>query len=200
MNDVVTNKNSNINDPSSFPSDSSLTPGFVGTFTMGATNVISTQFDLHRPAPALIALGISALFAILIVKKMPAGLGTKFIYFVLNMLFIFMTALGATTLGQSAVHESKKPVQSAIDFLIAPSVADVLCCRDGVVSSESTNETCQQSGNLIIENGDSVIGGPCSNPSIPQTQTSPTPPAEENNDNSSSNRSQGSSVFFRPWL
>lgn len=161
---------------------STLTPGFAGGFTMAVTNVVAQQFQMHNPLPAFVALGVSMLFALLIVAPMDGVWWRKSIFLVLNGLFIFTMALGANNLGARSQAVTAPQVRM-LDGLIAPAVGQETgwCCLNGRVDTASRAECEKWDGSYA--DSEAQARRACSRgPSARELQQNP---------------QQG---FFRPWL
>lgn len=80
---------------------SMVTPGIAGGITMLIANSVATQFEIPQK---YIALAISALFSILVIKnsKLPRVEGA--VYFILNSLLIFSVAVGTNSLGSATAN------------------------------------------------------------------------------------------------
>lgn len=89
-------KNIPINRDQFLVSESMLTPGICGALTMLMTNTLCNNIGAFNTLDGEIGLILSALFALLVTVGV-MQIWKKVVYYLMNTMFIFCTAFGATT-------------------------------------------------------------------------------------------------------
>jgi hypothetical protein len=86
---------------------SMLTPALVGSMVMMITNAVYVQFGLPK---GLVGLALSFTVGLLIVVKLMVPIWQRIIYYLLNSLFIFSVAAGASDFGGKAIEHGSAPL------------------------------------------------------------------------------------------
>jgi len=170
---------------------SMMTPGVAGALTMTVANTITMQFKLEEPWPAVVALGTSFLFGLLVLTAEAMPVWRKLAFYVVNSLIIFTVAVGSNTLGGTAYAASpeEKKIPAALGHLrVTDSIAIPAahaqpaeggwCCLNNKVNQASAQE-CGKWGGQFFPNEDEARRA-C------QANSTPSQKKEER--------------FFRPWF
>ncbi|MHC8357022.1 hypothetical protein ACYZTL_17775 [Pseudomonas sp. LB3P81] len=96
---------------------SMLTPGIAGSLTMLFTNALVSNFDAP---PNYTGLFISFLFGLLVFAATATVLWQRFVFFVLNSLFIFSFALGTNQVGVTASKKTDAIAQASTQSTWSP--------------------------------------------------------------------------------
>ena len=190
--------------------NSMLTPGAAGAMAMTIANTFAGAFKMSEPWPALVALGISFMFGLLVLSAKATPIWQKLVYYVLNSLVIFTVATGSNSLGQAAVSRSSDGDSASISLRLKslacfgtqvanaqPASSEEWCCLNNRVNPFPRAD-CLKWGGVPHETKERAQEA-CE--ALAQEQSAGVAVGNSNTTSGTGQQSkEGGNLFFRPWF